>query len=88
MLEDQVIQIAVADIFDARIPIMADTSISFDFDQILWSTFDTCQRPADLVETKLDKNEQVQKPLQREQPDSANLRSVSITQSKLPVFSQ
>jgi hypothetical protein len=79
MLEDQVIQTGIADIFDAMIPTMADTSISFDFDKIRWSTINTCQRPADWIETKLEKNEQVQKPLQREQPDSADSEPVSIT---------
>ena len=42
--EDQVIQTAVADIFDALISTMADTSLDFDLDEILWSTVNTFHR--------------------------------------------
>ncbi len=55
MLDDQVIQTGIADIFDVMILIMADTSISFDFDKIRWSTFKTCQCLTDRIETKLKK---------------------------------
>jgi hypothetical protein len=62
MLEDQVIQTGAADIFDAMIPIMANTSISFDFDKVRWSTVNTCQRPADWIETKLEKTSKCRNP--------------------------
>ena len=56
--EDHVIQTAVADIFDALISTMADTSLDFDLDEILWSTVNTFHRAAERIETKLDDNEQ------------------------------
>ena len=52
--EDHVIQTAVADIFDALISTMADTSLDFDLDEILWSTVNTFHRAAERIETKLD----------------------------------
>ena len=75
--EDQVIQTAVADIFDALISTMADTSLDFDLDEILWSTVNTFHRAAERIETKLDDNEQAQKRLQREQ-DGSEVKSVQL----------
>ena len=68
--EDHVIQGAVSDIFDALISTMADTSLDFDLDEILWSTVNTFHRAVERIETKLDDNEQAQKRLQREQDGS------------------
>ena len=68
--EDHIIQTAVADIFDALISTMADTSLDFDLDEILWSTVNTFHRAVERIETKLDDNEQAQKHLQREQDGS------------------
>src|SRR5690606_33265260 len=68
--EDQAIQTAVSDIFDALISTMADTSLDFDLDEILWSTVNTFHRAAERIERKLDDNEQAQKRLQREQDGS------------------
>jgi len=75
--EDHVIRTAVADIFDALISTMADTSLDFDLDEILWSTVNTFHRAVDRVETKLDDNEQAQKRLQREQ-DGSEVKSVQL----------
>ena len=75
--DDHVIQTAVADIFDALISTMADTSLDFDLDEILWSTVNTFHRAAERIETKLDDNEQAQKRLQREQ-DGSEVKSVQL----------
>ena len=47
--EDNVIQGAVADIFDALISTMADTSLDFDLDEILWSTVNTFHRSVERI---------------------------------------
>lgn len=75
--EDHVIQGAVSDIFDALISTMADTSLDFDLDEILWSTVNTFHRAVERIETKLDDNEQAQKRLQREQ-DGSEVKSVQL----------
>jgi hypothetical protein len=75
--EDNVIQGAVAEIFDALISTMADTSLDFDLDEILWSTVNTFHRAVERVERKLDDNEQAQRRLQREQ-DGSEVKSVQL----------
>ena len=75
--EDHTIQGAVADIFDALISTMADTSLDFDLDEILWSTVNTFHRAVERIGTKLDDNEQAQKRLQREQ-DGSEVKSVQL----------
>ncbi|MFD1942451.1 DUF2493 domain-containing protein [Paradevosia shaoguanensis] len=75
--EDHVIQGAVSDIFDALISTMADTSLDFDLDEILWSTVNTFHRAVERIERKLDDNEQTQKRLQREQ-DGSEVKSVQL----------
>ncbi len=75
--EDHTIQTAVADIFDALIATMADTSLDADLDEIMWSTVNTFHRAADRIERKLDDNEQAQKRLQREQ-DGSEVKSVQL----------
>ena len=75
--EDDVIRTAVADIFDALISTMADTSLDFDLDEILWSTVNTFHRAVLRIEGKLDDNEQGQKRLQREQ-DGSEVKSVQL----------
>ena len=75
--EDHVIQTAVADIFDALISSMADTSLDFDLDEIMWSTVNTFHRAVERIERKLDDNEQTQKRLQREQ-DGSEVKSVQL----------
>ena len=51
--EDDVIRTAVADIFDALISTMADTSLDFDLDEILWSTVNVFHRATDRIEREL-----------------------------------
>lgn len=75
--EDRVIEGAVADIFDALIATMADTSLDFDLDELLWSSVNMFHRAVERVERKLDDNEQAQKRLQREQ-DGSEVRSVQL----------
>ena len=75
--EDHVIQTAVADIFDALISSMADTSLDFDLDEIMWSTVNTFHRAVERIERKLDDNEQAQRRLQREQ-DGSEVKSVQL----------
>ncbi|APZ52307.1 DUF2493 domain-containing protein [Salipiger abyssi] len=75
--EDTAIQGAVADIFDALISTMADTSLDFDLDEIMWSTVNTFHRAVERIERKLDDNEQAQKRLQREQ-DGSEVKSVQL----------
>ena len=75
--EDTAIQGAVADIFDALISTMADTSLDFDLDELLWSTVNTFHRAVERIERKLDDNEQAQKRLQREQ-DGSEVKSVQL----------
>ncbi|BBU55844.1 hypothetical protein KU6B_21090 [Mameliella alba] len=75
--ENTAIQGAVADIFDALISTMADTSLDFDLDEIMWSTVNTFHRAVERIERKLDDNEQAQKRLQREQ-DGSEVKSVQL----------
>lgn len=75
--EDHVIQTAVGDIFDALISSMADTSLDFDLDEIMWSTVNTFHRAVERIERKLDDNEQAQRRLQREQ-DGSEVKSVQL----------
>jgi hypothetical protein len=75
--EDCAIEGAVADIFDALISTMADTSLDFDLNEILWSTVNTFHRAVERIEKTLDDNEQAQKRLQREQ-DGSEVKSVQL----------
>ena len=75
--EDYIIQSAVADIFDALISTMADTSLDFDLAEILWSSVNTFHRAVERIEKKLDDNEQAQKHLQCEQ-DGSEVKSVQL----------
>ena len=75
--EDHSIQTAVADIFDALISTMADTSLDPDLDEIMWSTVNSFHRAVDRIARKLDDNEQAQKRLQREQ-DGSEVKSVQL----------
>ncbi|MBI1246127.1 MAG: DUF2493 domain-containing protein [Alphaproteobacteria bacterium] len=75
--EDSIIDGAVADIFDALVGTMADTSLDFDLDDLLWSTVNMFHRAAERIEGKLDDNEQAQKRLQREQ-DGSEVKSLQL----------
>ena len=75
--EDRIIQGAVADIFDALISTVADTSLDPDLDDLLWSTVNMFHRAVERADRKLDDNEQEQKRLQREQ-DGSEVKSVQL----------
>ena len=75
--EDRIIEGAVADIFDALISTVADTSLDPDLDDLLWSTVNTFHRAVERADRKLDDNEQEQKRLQREQ-DGSEVKSVQL----------
>jgi hypothetical protein len=75
--EDRIITGAVADIFDALISTMTDTSLDRDLEDLLWSTVNMFHRAVERVERKLDDNEQSQKHLQREQ-DGSEVKSVQL----------
>ena len=75
--EDRIIEGAVADIFDALIATVADTSLDPDLDDLLWSTVNMFHRAVERADRKLDDNEQAQKRLQREQ-DGSEVKSVQL----------
>ena len=75
--EDRIIEGAVADIFDALISTVADTSLDPDLDDLLWSTVNLFHRAGDRIERELDSNEQAQKRAQREQ-DGSEVKSVEL----------
>ena len=75
--EDHRITGAIADIFDALVATMADTSLDHDLDELLWSTVNMFHRATDRIERKLDDNEQAQKCCQREQ-DGSEVKSVQL----------
>ncbi|WP_114391263.1 DUF2493 domain-containing protein [Notoacmeibacter marinus] len=75
--EDHKIEGAVADIFDALVATMADTSLDSDLDELLWSSVNMFHRATDRIERKLDDNEQAQKRGQREQ-DGSEVKAVQL----------
>ena len=75
--EDRMIEGAVADIFDALVATMADTSLDADLDELLWSTVNMFHRATDRIERRLDDNEQAQKRGQHEQ-DGSEVRAVQL----------
>jgi len=75
--EDRIIAGAVADIFDALVSTLTDTSLDPDLEDLLWSTVNMFHRAVDRIERKLDDNEQAQKHLQREQ-DGSEIKSVQL----------
>lgn len=75
--EDRIIAGAVADIFDALVSTLTDTSLGPDLEDLLWSTVNMFHRAVDRIERKLDDNEQAQKHLQREQ-DGSEIKSVQL----------
>jgi YspA, cpYpsA-related SLOG family len=75
--EDHQILGAVADIFDALVATMADTSLDADLDELLWSTVNMFHRATDRIERRLDDNEQAQKRGQHEQ-DGSEVRAVQL----------
>jgi len=75
--EDRMIDGAVADIFDALVATMADTSLDTALDELLWSTVNMFHHATGRIERKLDHNEQAQKRGQREQ-DGSEVKAVEL----------
>jgi len=75
--EDRLIEGAIADIFDALVATITDTSLDADLPDLLWSTVNMFHRAVDRIEQKLDDNEQTQKQLQREQ-DGSEVKSLEL----------
>ncbi|WP_372097790.1 DUF2493 domain-containing protein [Tistrella mobilis] len=72
-----VLQGALADIFDALSATLADTRLEPDLEDLLWSMTNVFHRMASRVDRELDTNEQAQKRSQREQ-DGSEVRSVEL----------
>ncbi|MFS3136278.1 DUF2493 domain-containing protein [Gluconacetobacter sacchari] len=68
---------AVADIFDALAATLTDTRLEPDLEELLWSSVNVFHRMVGQVERELDRNEQAQKTIQKEQ-DGSEIRSVEL----------
>jgi hypothetical protein len=68
---------AIADIFDALISTLGDTSLEPDLDDVLWSIVNVFHRAAERIARNLDDNEQAQHRSQREQ-DGSEVKSVEL----------
>src|SRR3546814_10118894 len=68
---------AVADIFDALAGCLVDTRIEPDLEDLLWGVVNIFHRAGERIERELDRNEQAQRQLQREQ-DGSEIRSVEL----------
>jgi hypothetical protein len=75
--EPEIIEGAVADIFDALVSTLGDTRLEPDLEDLLWSTVNLFHRAADRVQRALDDNEDAQKRSQKEQ-DGSEIRSVEL----------
>lgn len=68
---------ALADVFDALVSTLTDTSLEPDLAGLLWSTVNLFHQAAERVQHRLDANEDAQKRSQREQ-DGSEIRSVEL----------
>ena len=75
--EDEAIDGAVADIFDALTGTLTDTRLDADLETLLWSTVNSFHRAAAQIQRTLDANEEAQKRSQKEQ-DGSEIRSVEL----------
>ncbi|WP_439486532.1 DUF2493 domain-containing protein [Blastomonas fulva] len=75
--EERLASAAVADMFDGLIASLIDTRIEPDLENLLWSLVNIFHRAAERVDIELDRNEQAQRSLQREQ-DGSEVRSVEL----------
>jgi hypothetical protein len=75
--EDRQIDVAIADIFDALVATLTDTSLEPDLNSLLWSTVNVFHWAVERAERELDHNEAAQKRLQRDQ-DGSEVRSVEL----------
>lgn len=74
---DRLVGGAIADMFDGLVGCLVDTRIEPDLDDLLWNLVNLFQRAAERIERELDRNEQEQRRLQREQ-DGSEVRSVEL----------
>lgn len=68
---------AVADIFDAFVATLGETRLEPDLEELLWGTVNLFHRAASRIERDLDRNEQAQHRLQREQ-DGSEVKSLEL----------
>jgi hypothetical protein len=68
---------AIADMFDGLTACLIDTRIEPDLEDLLWNLVNIFHRAGERVERELDRNEQAQRTLQREQ-DGSEIRSVEL----------
>jgi len=75
--DDRLAGAAIADMFDGLVGCLVDTRIEPDLDDLLWNLVNLFQRAGERIERELDRNEQTQRRLQREQ-DGSEVRSVEL----------
>ncbi|MDP0926556.1 SLOG family protein [Paracoccus onubensis] len=68
---------AVSDIFDALVATLGDTRLEPDLEELLWGAVNLFHRAASRIERDLDRNEQAQHRLQREQ-DGSEVKSLEL----------
>lgn len=75
--EARMMEGAMADMFDAIVACLIDTRIEPDLEDLAWNIVNVFQRAGERIERELDRNEQTQKRLQREQ-DGSEVKSVDL----------
>jgi hypothetical protein len=75
--DEQTVQTALADIFDAFAATLGDTRLEPDLENLLWGAVNLFHRAADRAQRGLDDNEQAQRRSQGEQ-DGSEIRSVEL----------
>lgn len=75
--EARMMEGAMADMFDAIVACLTDTRIEPDMEDLAWNIVNVFQRAGERIERELDRNEQAQKRLQREQ-DGSEVKSVDL----------
>ncbi len=76
-LAEQVLEGALADIFDALVSTLSETRLEPDLADLLWSQVNLFHRAVDCVQRELDANEDRQRRSQQEQ-DGLEIRSVEL----------
>jgi hypothetical protein len=75
--DEQAVQTALIDIFDAFVATLEGTRLEPDLEQLLWGAVNLFHRAADRAQRELDDNEQAQRRSQDEQ-DGSEIRSVEL----------
>jgi len=75
--EARLVEGAAADTFDAMVSALADTRLEPDLEDLLWGITNVFHRAGERLERELDRNEQDQRRLQREQ-DGSEISSVEL----------